>query len=493
MIGKPADLFDREHEWSELTAFIGGDEPVRIGIVYGRRRQGKSWILRRLVRAAGGVYMMALQHDRTSALRRMADTLAEASNLPGLRFSLASWEEALHAARSVLAQRNERLLVLDEYPYLLEHSPELSSVLQALYDELRNDGSAVPLRILLCGSANSVMEALLGGGSPLRGRTQLELRIQPFDFRAAAEFWGATSPQLAFPVHAIFGGTPGYRDLVQVPPPADVSEFPDWLSRTVLNPASALFTEADYLLREDPRIRGRAPYYAILEAVAAGNTTPTAIGAAVGRDRTALAYPLNVLTAAGFLTVSEDIRKQRGSAIRIADPTVRFHQLITRPRLSQFEERRFESAWGASTDTFRSRILGPHFEHLAREWVRLFASESTLGGAVGEVGFTVIADREQRQHHEIDVVALAAGERRGSKTSRILAIGEAKSADRPRTVADLRRLERLRALLLADGADCAQAKLLLFGRSGFDPELSAAAAVRSDVELIDLERIYRGE
>jgi uncharacterized protein len=489
---QPADLHDRDVEWADLAAFAGGDGPIRIGIVYGRRRQGKSWLLRRLVRSAGGVYTMALQHDRASALGRFATALAEVSALPGVRFELADWEEALRTARTVLAGIGQRILVLDEFPYLLEHSPELPSVLQAFHDEVRDSGGA-PLRVLLCGSAISIMEELLSGTSPLRGRTHLEIRLQPFDFRTAAGFWRAAHPGIAFLVHAVLGGTPGYRDLADVRLPDDEAGFGKWLSQTVLNPASALFTEADYLLREDPRIQARAPYYAILDAVSRGASTPTAIGAAIQRDRTALSHPLGVLTTAGFLVAAADIRKQRGSSIRIADPVVRFHHLITRPRLSQFEERHFDAAWDAAGPTFRSGILGPHFEQLAREWVRLFAAAATLGGPAGAVGFTLVPDRQHGKTREVDVVVLAAGERSGRRDSRILALGEAKNSDAPRSLADLHRLERVRALLLADGADCAGARLLLFGRSGFDARLSAEAAARHDVELVDLDRIYRGE
>lgn len=275
--------------------------------------------------------------------------------------------------------------------------------------------------------------------------------------------------------------------------PGSASQLGEWLAGTVLNPSSALFTEADYLLREDPRIHERSIYYAILEAVSAGRSSPTEIGAAVGRDRTALAHPLAVLATAGFINVSQDIRKQRGSTISVSDPIVRFHHLITRPRLSQFEERRFESAWVAATPTFNAQILGPHFEQLAREWVRLYASPATAGGEIGEVGFTVLADREKRARQEVDVVALAAGQRGGVKTSRICCIGEARSSDRKRTLADLHRLERARALLAADGADCTSSKLLLFGRSGFDRALRTAASRRQDVELIDLVRLYSGD
>lgn len=490
---RPDDLFDREREWQDLAEFVGGEHPIGIGIVHGRRRQGKSWLLRRLTRAVGGVYTMALEHDRLSALGRFAQAVAEASGMPGVRLQMADWEEALRTARTVLGGAGQRVLVLDEYPYLLRHSPELSSVLQALHDEMRDDPTLPPMRILLCGSAISVMEELLSGPSPLRGRTQLELRLQPFDYRTSARYWEAEDPEFAFLTHAVFGGTAGYKDLVQGGLPGQTKDFPAWLSGTVLNPSSALFTEADFLLREDPRIRDRAPYYAILQAASEGKSSPTAIGGAVGRERTALSHPLAVLISSAYLVSAEDIRKQRNASLRVADPIVRFHHLITRPRLSQFEERRFEDAWQASYPTFKSQILGPHFEHLAREWVRRFASEATVGGAIGEVGFTEVADREKKRNLEIDVVGLASGERRQKKSSRILCIGEAKSSDRERTLHDLQRLDRARGLLVADGADCAQARLFLFGRSGFAESLRSAAAGRNDVELIDLVRIYSGE
>lgn len=75
---------------------------------------------------------------------------------------------------------------------------------------------------------------------------------------------------------------------------------------------------------------------------------------------------------------------------------------------------------------------------------------------------------------------------------RLLAIGEARSGERPRTMSDLARLERLRGLL-STRADASGARLLLFGRSGFEADLVAAAGCRTDVELIDLERLYEGD
>ena len=70
---RPAGLFDRAADWDELAAFAapGGLDSLRLGVVYGRRRQGKSEILHQLCDATEGLYTLALeQHSKPLALPR---------------------------------------------------------------------------------------------------------------------------------------------------------------------------------------------------------------------------------------------------------------------------------------------------------------------------------------------------------------------------------------------------------------------------------------
>ena len=70
---RPSSLYDREAEWEDLSRFVSAPGPdLRLGIVYGRRRFGKSFLLRRLVEAVGGVYHLALREERRPALDRFA-------------------------------------------------------------------------------------------------------------------------------------------------------------------------------------------------------------------------------------------------------------------------------------------------------------------------------------------------------------------------------------------------------------------------------------
>lgn len=383
-------------------------------------------------------------------------------------------------------------MVLDEFPYLLHGAPELASAIQALYDDSRNDPAAPVAHLVLCGSAFTIMSELLSGARPLRGRSRLDLVIPPFDYRTAREFWGIADQEVAMRLHAVLGGTPGYRDLTDSVPQS-TEELDRWLIGHVLNPAHALFGETDYLLREDPTITDRALYQSVLAAIAGGQTTPGGIAAALGRDARSLWHPLDVLRAGGFVRRSEDVLSQRRPIYAVADPIIRFAMLIVRPRQAMYEERHAPSAWAASTEAFATRVLGPHIEDLAREWTRRFAAVTTLGGPVGIVGQAVLNDPAGRATHELDVIALAEGEQLHAKRAVIRAIGEAKSTNRPRSVGDLDRLERIRVLLAQRGHDAQQTRLLLFSRTGFTETLLDAARARDDVQLVDLARLYAGD
>lgn len=488
-VERPGDLFDREAEWADLAGFSQArGRGVDIGIVHGRRRQGKSYLLRRLCAATGGLYVLALEEERVPALARLAGELGTGLGLGAGQLQFGDWEGALRAALG-LDGRTGRLVVIDEFPYLLRHSPELPSVIQRLYDD-SHDRPGPRARLLICGSALSVMSELLSGAKALRGRARLDLRVRPFDFRQAARFWGSDDPELAFRVHAVFGGTPGYVDLAG-DAPGGVAEFGEWLAGNALNPSHALFSEAGYLLREDPRVTDRAVYQSILAAVAAGATTPRRIAERIGRDERSLPHPLEVLLSAGFLHREDDVLLQRRPVLTVADPIVRFGLLVVAPRLAAFEERRAAEGWAAAADTFSSLILGPHFEHLARQWTARHAPASLWDAEIGEVGPTVVNDPTGRAQHQVDVVGLALGQRRQARQPRIVVLGEAKSASRPRTVADIERLDRIRALLVARGVRAESARLAVFGRSGFDTDLRRLGRKRGDVVLVDLERLYR--
>ncbi|MFG1703685.1 ATP-binding protein [Nonomuraea sp. M3C6] len=485
---KPDGVFDRAHEWDDLVQFTGDPAPgLRIGVVRGRRRHGKSFLLEHLCEAVNGVYTVALRQSRTMALARFSDSLSQSLGYQLGNFP--NWVVALDTAVDALSRRpgaHPPLLVLDEFPYLADHSPELPSAIQALYDQRGPRKGHPPFKLILCGSAISVMSTLLAGDQALRGRAVLDLRIGQFRFRDAANYWDA-EPQTAFLIDSVLGGAPGYRDVVGDAPEPGADGLFHWLERSILNPSHILFTEPDYLLAEDPRIRDRAIYNAIWWAVAMGATSPTQIGGLVGMDAKALTYHLNVMRDGGFIRTEQDLLRQRRPTITIADPAVRFHNLIVQPNVSALEMRQARVVWDRSRKTFSDKILGPHFEEAARTWVRWYGAEAGLDD-IGQVGTTEVACREHRGH-EVDIIAISRTALARSKGARITLLGEAKCTNKARTIADLRRLEHIRDLLTGLGWDAEHALPAIFSRAGFPSELETAAA-KGQVRLLDLESMY---
>lgn len=174
----------------------------------------------------------------------------------------------------------------------------------------------------------------------------------------------------------------------------------------------------------------------------------------------------------------------------VADPMVRFHQLVIEPYPADPGAGRALQVWSEAKHTVESKIYGPHFESLAAEWTARYGV-AEAGLTVGPVGQTVIACREHRTSHEIDVLALARGARPRTPDTPVVSIGAAKYRNRRPGLRELGRLRHLRDLLTAAGHDAADAALGIFSASGFSPELAEEAAASPGKTLLaDLNTLY---
>jgi hypothetical protein len=171
--------------------------------------------------------------------------------------------------------------------------------------------------------------------------------------------------------------------------------------------------------------------------------------------------------------------------ITIADPIIRFHNLITVAQTDLVEAGRAEQAWQQAQGTFAARILGPHFEARARHWLSRHAADEIRAGS-STVAAAVVNDRSGKAKQKIDVLGLD----RTSNRASIALVGEAKATVARRTVADLDRLDQIRALLAAQGHDTDGARIALFATEGFHQDVIDTARRRGDVLLADLNTIF---
>jgi uncharacterized protein len=481
MVAKPGHVFDRDREWAGLTRFVAIPHPgALLGVVSGRRRQGKSFLLEALTSATGGLYFPALEETEAVSLRAFAAALMRQGIAVDRPFQ--DWGDAITLLLSVI--RDEpRVVVIDEFPFLAKASPSLPSLLQR---ELGPGGSGrgSTARLLLCGSAMSVMGGLLAGQAPLRGRASLELLVRPFSYRDAASFWGAENPRLAVLLNSVVGGTPAYRrEFVAFDAPDGLDDFDAWITRTVLNPQSPLFREARYLLAEETEIRDPMLYHSVLGAIASGNRTNGGIANFIGRKSADLTHPLNVLEDCSLVIRDPDVFRRGRFTYRVAEPLINFYEAIMRPEWFRLEAGQAEGVWREQRTAFLSRVVGPHFESICRAFAQT-KGEELFGVPVGEVGAGVVHDPEARSQIEVDVVVFAPAA--PGQSRRIVSLGEVKWGE-VMGKRHLDRLARARDLLSAnfDTTDCT---LSCFSAAGFTKELQDGED--ADRLLVTLDDLY---
>jgi AAA+ ATPase superfamily predicted ATPase len=483
---KPDWVFDREREWQGLVAFAA--DPSRhatLGVVSGRRRQGKSYLLQALAQETGGLYFAATEATEAESLRLYADTLVRHTREP-IEQPFRDWNDAIrHLFRWFHGEPT--VVVLDEFPFLSRVSPALPSIIQR---ELGpgGAGSGSSVRLVLCGSAMSVMGGLLAGRAPLRGRAGLELIVQPFRYRDAAAFWSITDPRLALRVHAVVGGTPAYRrEFVRSDAPSGPDDFDAWVRRTVLNPQTPLFREARYLLAEETDIREPAIYHSVLAAIASGNTTNGGIARYIGRRSDELSHPLTVLEDAALIVREPDLFRGGRAKYHITEPLITFYEAVMRRRWPELELGLAEAVWQAAQHTFSAQVAGPHFEAICRSFATL-AGPGLLGELPAEVGHGTINDSAERAQIQVDVAVFAAPA--PDSPRRILSLGEAKWGE-VMGLRHLTRLARARDLLAAKKYDTSGTVLACYGAAGFDQDLrDQAARTTENVLLIGPEELY---
>jgi AAA+ ATPase superfamily predicted ATPase len=484
---KPVDVFDRDREWAHLAEFVCDDQPgATLGVVSGRRRQGKTYLLDAMCEATDGFYFGAAEAlPAPVALRYFGETLAHYTGTRDVPH-FEDWREPVDALLA-LATTQPKPVVLDEFPYLVENAPELPSVIQLALAPRRPQRLASRTRLLLCGSSISFMGNLISGTAPLYGRAGMNMLVSSFDFRIAAEYWGITDHRLAAMMYFVVGGTPAYRaEYMRGAVPASLDEFDPWVVEYVLNPYRPIFREVQILLAEDPDLRDRHLYHAVLAAVAEGNATRGGIANKIERKASEISHHLTVLAGADLLKPEFDAFRPKHCEYRITEPLVRFYHAIMLPHRELFERDipgRAEALWAASRPRFLSNVAGPTFEYMCRRWAEGMAAPETFGGQVGEVRSGVVHDKHGKVGYEVDVVVF-------DSDGALLAVGEAKWGDVV-GMGHLSRMEKVADVLAAQGPR--PGVIALFSGTGFTPELtSAAAASGGHIQLVDLERLYTG-
>lgn len=424
------DLIDRENE-ARLLRRLSDSGQSAIALVYGRRRVGKTFLLKSLWPADRMLYFTATDAGSAVNRRVLIDEAARWSGADLRSEDLPTWR-AVFGALFRMRPQTPAVLILDEFQYLAQGSRglrEITSELNAVWEGPHE--RQAPLFVVLAGSAASTLEGLSRGGSPLYGRLETAISLAPFDYFDAGEMVPRYSPADRVRTYAAFGGMPAYLAHVDDTLPIDQN-----IIDLLLTPTGTVGLMVRSAIEQQEGLRNVTRYRAILASVGIGRASLGEVAAALGASREALREPLRNLVELSFVEERFDFGTSRRKTFQLSDPAERFFYGITLPLESALASGGPDRAWTERIAQHRwPTYVGQHvFEEVAAQAYRRWGRGRGLP-AVPEWKRWTGKDRTRRQV-DIDLV--------GSTLDGAVITGSVKFRNRP---ADARTyLEHVEAL-----------------------------------------------
>ena len=382
---------DRIGETARLRDALSREKSSLV-VVYGRRRLGKSTLIKRVL-SDRDVYFLADrsegQHQRTLLAKVIAQVFSDFDKL-----TYPDWESMF---RAINYRADKRFtLCLDEFPYLVEQSPELPSVLQKIVDEKQ-----LKYNLVLCGSSQNMMYGLfLDSTAPLYGRADEIMRLAPIRLPYIQEALGLDATA-AIEEYSVWGGVPRYWELRE-----SRSSLDDAMWHNILSVNGALYEEPIKLFQDD--VKDIVKTSTIMSYIGTGANRLSEIAGRCDEPATNLSRPLKKLIDLGFLEKDVpfgiDEKNAKKSLYKIADPFMAFYYQFVVPNRSFIELNRRLPI---------EQALNTHFsEYVSMQWEKM-CRDAVTGNLVNGVVYgkakrwwgSVLNEAKKAEQVEFDVVA----------------------------------------------------------------------------------------
>ena len=389
-LGREKEILDLEKEYTRDGGFV---------VIYGRRRIGKTTLIKQFIKSKTAFYFLATKEVESQSMKRFAGVIARTTGNSVLqKAAFSDWLDLFQAVADY-KPNEKKVLVIDEFPYLVKVNDSFPSILQNAWDEILKDSNVM---LILCGSLISMMKKhALSYESPLYGRRTAQMRIAPLPFTTVYENQKLSFEEAA-EQYSITGGVPKYMEFF-----SDVQPLYEQIKENVLSKNGFLYEEPNFLLTDEVQVLTN--YFSIIKVIADGNHKLGTIAGILGLETSALTPYLKTLSELGFIekqvpVTEKNAEKTRKGLYFISDNFLRFWFRYVYPYKGELELDNTQISLDELDKDFKEKFVAFAYEDICKEIFARLCSDKAIDFTPSKIGSYWLNDKSGNT--QIDVMAV---------------------------------------------------------------------------------------
>ena len=372
-------------------------------IIYGRRRVGKTELIKEFVKDKNAIFFTAVQSTAKVNLELLTVAINACDSKQKIIGELKDFNDAFSFIAQIAKESSSPLIfVIDEYPYLAKSDSSISSILQMVIDRYYLN---IPnLMLLLCGSSMSFMEKqVLGYESPLYGRRTAQFKVEPFTAFEARQYLPNMNNNDFLTIYGLTGGIPMYMSYMD-----DSLPLKDNLLNNFFKRNCFLIEEPEAFLKQE--LANPENYFAILKAIAGGASSFNDISMKTGLTASSLTDNLSKLKELGIAekVLPLGVTKRNAAIYQVTDGLFAFWFKVVPKNLIYIEQDKDDIIWDIVQEDLR-QFTSKIFEQLGIQWIKSKIGDGTFNITIKEIGSwwgkNPHIHSSASPQHEIDILA----------------------------------------------------------------------------------------
>ena len=387
----------RKKELDKLTAEYHRDSSFVV--IYGRRRVGKTTLIKEFLKDKTAFYFLATEELEQQSMKRLAGVIARTTRNKLLqKAAFTDWLDLFQIIADY-ESKEKKVLVIDEFPYLVKTNSAFPSILQNAWDEILRDSNVM---LILSGSLISMMQKhALSYDSPLYGRRTAQMRLAPMPFTDVYAAQNLSFEQAA-EQYAITGGVPKYLEFFE----SDLS-LEEQIKDNILSKNGFLYEEPNFLLKSESLTA--VNYFSIIKAIADDNHKLGKIAGVLGQESSALTPYLSTLSDLDFIEKRTPIteknpEKSRKGLYFIADNFIRFWFRYIYPYKGELELDNMQIVLDELHKDFKEKFVAFAYEDICKNIFTDLCRKGSLSFVPSRIGSYWLND--YNGDTEIDVMSV---------------------------------------------------------------------------------------